>query len=192
MITQKFLHSIEPDILFPTNALLPLSGAGGGNVPLPHMPRMLRPLGAALGVAPVEAGKHDTTATRWTEDKATQKSRDGVVEPDRFLLQQREPAIQGVWRVDRDGAELLCVQARDGAWAEIDVIPQHGHHAVAQGGPRRIWDRIEPAATLWRRLGQPCADRFGLTVTAGHQRLWLDTPESHGLVVVGDAFEAGW
>ncbi|MGH3961690.1 MAG: hypothetical protein ACRDRY_00285 [Pseudonocardiaceae bacterium] len=35
-----------------------------------------------MGVTPVEAGKHDTTATRWTEDKATQKSRDGVVEPD--------------------------------------------------------------------------------------------------------------
>jgi hypothetical protein len=30
----------------------------------------------------VEAGKHDTTASRWTEHKETQKSRDGVVEPD--------------------------------------------------------------------------------------------------------------
>jgi hypothetical protein len=82
MITRKGLDRIEPDILFPANALLSLSSLDSGNVPLPHAPGMLRPLAAALGVVPAEAGKHDTTATRWTEDKATQKSRDGVVEPD--------------------------------------------------------------------------------------------------------------
>lgn len=71
------------DVLFPARALLPLSAPGGGHHPLPHVPGAgWRPLSAALGVIPVEAGKHDTTATRWTEDKATQKSRDGVVEPD--------------------------------------------------------------------------------------------------------------
>jgi len=63
-------------------ALLPLSAPGGGHHPLPHVAAALRPLAAALGVIPMEAGKHDTTATRWNEDKATQKSRDGVVEPD--------------------------------------------------------------------------------------------------------------
>ncbi|MGH3774651.1 MAG: hypothetical protein ACRDRR_02760 [Pseudonocardiaceae bacterium] len=70
------------DVLFPARALLPLSAPGGGHHPLPHVPGARRPLIATLGVVPAEAGKHDTTATRWTEDKATQKSRDGVVEPD--------------------------------------------------------------------------------------------------------------
>lgn len=74
--------SAESDVLFPARALLPLSAPGGGHHPLPHVAGALRPLAAALGVSPVEAGKHDTTATRWTEDKETQKSRDGVVEPD--------------------------------------------------------------------------------------------------------------
>ncbi len=74
--------SAGPDVLFPARALLPLSALGGGHQPLPHVPAALRPLAAALGVIPVEAGKHDTTATCWTEDKETQKSRDGVVEPD--------------------------------------------------------------------------------------------------------------
>lgn len=74
--------STGSDVLFPARALLPLSARGGGQHPLPHLPAALRPLAAALGVVPVEAGKHDTTATRWTEDKETQKSRDGVVEPD--------------------------------------------------------------------------------------------------------------
>ncbi len=74
--------SARSDVLFPLKALLPLSAPGGGHCPLPHVPGILRPLVAALGVTPIEAGKHDTTATRWTEDKETQKSRDGVVEPD--------------------------------------------------------------------------------------------------------------
>lgn len=69
-------------MLFPARALLPLSAPGSAQHPLPHVPGARRPLAAALGVIPLEAGKHDTTATRWTEDKETQKSRDGVVEPD--------------------------------------------------------------------------------------------------------------
>lgn len=57
------------DVLFPARALLPLSAPGGGQHPLPHVPAARRPLAAALAVTPVEAGKHDTTATRWNEDK---------------------------------------------------------------------------------------------------------------------------
>ena len=69
-------------MLFPVRALLPLSAPGGGHHPLVHVPGAWRPLAAALAVIPVQCGKHDTTATRWTEDKSTQKSSDGVVEPD--------------------------------------------------------------------------------------------------------------
>lgn len=75
-------NSAGSDVLFPARALLPLTAPGGGQHPVPHVPGAMRPLAAALGVIPAEAGKHDTTATRWNEDKATQKSRDGVVEPD--------------------------------------------------------------------------------------------------------------
>lgn len=110
----------------------------------------------------------------------------------RFLLQLREPTVQAVWLVIRDGAELLCVHARDGAWAEADPTAQHGQHTVTQGGPRRIWDRIEHIAALWSQLGRPSADRFGLTVTTDQQRLWLDTPENHRLVAACDASNAAW
>ncbi|MGQ0717248.1 MAG: methyltransferase domain-containing protein [Pseudonocardiales bacterium] len=128
-------------------------------------------------------------------DDATQRLTQldpGVLDhPDlRFLLQLREPTIQAFWPVIGDGTELLCVQARDGAWAEADVIARHGQHAVTQGGPRRIWDRVEHVTKLWFQLGRPSADRFGLTVTTDQQRLWLDTPS--WLVVVRDASRAGW
>lgn len=46
------------------------------------IPGPLRPLSAALGIAPIECGKHDTTASRWYEEDPTQKSDDGKVVPD--------------------------------------------------------------------------------------------------------------
>ncbi len=70
------------DPLFPSAALLPLSDPGGGQVPLVGIPGPLRPLSAALGIAPIECGKHDTTASRWYEEDPTQKSDDGKVVPD--------------------------------------------------------------------------------------------------------------
>jgi hypothetical protein len=71
------------DPLFPAPALLPLAEAGGGYTPLATVPGPVRPFSATLGVpAPAEGKKHDTTASRWTEQKPTQRSSDGKVEPD--------------------------------------------------------------------------------------------------------------
>jgi len=70
------------DTLVPVAALLPLSDHNGGQIPLTGAPGVLRPLCAALGVVPIELGKHDTTASRWYEEDETEKSDDGVVKPD--------------------------------------------------------------------------------------------------------------
>jgi hypothetical protein len=70
------------DALVPAAALLPLCDVRGGQLPTSGGPGRLRPLSAALAVAPLECGKHDTTASRWHEDDATEKSDDGVVVPD--------------------------------------------------------------------------------------------------------------
>ena len=70
------------DALVPAAALLPLSDLRGGQIPLTGTPGRLRPLCAALAVAPMDCGKHDTTGSRWYEDDPTQKSDDGVVIPD--------------------------------------------------------------------------------------------------------------
>ncbi|MDQ3576768.1 MAG: hypothetical protein M3443_04030 [Actinomycetota bacterium] len=61
---------------------MPLSDLHGGQLPVAAVPGTLRPLTASLAVAPVECGRHDTTASRWYEDDATQKSDDGKVVPD--------------------------------------------------------------------------------------------------------------
>jgi protein-L-isoaspartate O-methyltransferase len=51
---------------------------------------------------------------------------------------------------------------------------------VVQGGPRRLWDRIEEFYEFLDHNGRPERERFGLTVRPdGSQFVWLDSPEQH-------------
>ncbi|MGH4017141.1 MAG: hypothetical protein ACRDSL_25090 [Pseudonocardiaceae bacterium] len=72
----------------------------------------------------------------------------------------------------------VSITIGDGSWAEVTLADDHGAHHVTEGGPNRVWRIIEDAHDLWRRLDQPNWDRFGLTVTAHHHTVWLDTPDS--------------
>jgi hypothetical protein len=81
------MHSVArgpagPDPLFPGAALLPMTDPGGVQKAVPTARGRVRPFSATLGVPPVVAGKHNTSATRWTEQQQTQTSKDGVVVPD--------------------------------------------------------------------------------------------------------------
>ncbi|MGH3521100.1 MAG: ATP-grasp peptide maturase system methyltransferase [Haloechinothrix sp.] len=70
------------------------------------------------------------------------------------------------WLADRTDA-WVCHTSSDG---------DNAHH-VRQGGPSRLWDRIEAAHDEWRSLGEPTRDRFGLTVEPdGAHTTWLDEP----------------
>jgi methyltransferase of ATP-grasp peptide maturase system len=63
----------------------------------------------------------------------------------------------------------------DGSWVCHITTPE-GTHRVRQGGPQRLWDRIEDLHSQWLGLDCPERHRFGLTVTADVYRLWLDDP----------------
>ncbi|HEY2766394.1 MAG TPA: methyltransferase domain-containing protein [Pseudonocardiaceae bacterium] len=77
----------------------------------------------------------------------------------------------------RDGQPTATsIITADGSWTEITLADDHGIYQVTEGGPRRVWRIIEAAHALWRGLGQPGWDRFGLTVTPRHQTVWLDSP----------------
>ncbi len=68
----------------------------------------------------------------------------------------------------------------DGSWCEVAQHPdEHGNRRVLEAGPQRLWPTIEDVHRLWTSLGEPGWDRFGLTVTPEHQRIWLDHPGSH-------------
>ncbi|WP_371661834.1 hypothetical protein [Streptomyces sp. NBC_00280] len=60
--------------------------------------------------------------------------------------------------------------AVDGAWARSE------DGSVRQAGPRLLWDAVEAAHTLYVENGRPGRERFGVTVTAQVQRIWLDAP----------------
>jgi hypothetical protein len=73
--------------------------------------------------------------------------------------------------------------APDGSWAEVDLSPAPDDASpppsrrVLQGGPRRVWTTLENARTLWRALGEPGWDQFGMTVTEHDQTIWFGTPQ---------------
>lgn len=74
----------------------------------------------------------------------------------------------------------LSGRAIDGSNFTASLEADQGVYAVAQAGPRRLWDSAEAAYATWRRLGQPGIGRFG--VTAGSdpdlQFVWWDHPDS--------------
>ncbi|HVW43504.1 MAG TPA: methyltransferase domain-containing protein [Amycolatopsis sp.] len=63
----------------------------------------------------------------------------------------------------------------DGSWARHE--PGEGADHITQGGPRPLWDLLEGAYADWYALGEPTRERFGMTVTAAGQWLWLDEPD---------------
>jgi methyltransferase of ATP-grasp peptide maturase system len=65
----------------------------------------------------------------------------------------------------------------DGSWV-CHTTDTEGSHRVRQGGPQRLWDRIEDLHQQWNDLGRPDRRRFGLTATQEGHTVWLDHPES--------------
>lgn len=63
-----------------------------------------------------------------------------------------------------------------GSWASWHVDPDRGEtgYEVHQHGPRRLFSELEAAYTWWQEEGRPEHTRFGLTVSAERQNVWLD------------------
>jgi len=71
------------------------------------------------------------------------------------------------------------LHAPDGSWCEVrEDAEANGTRRVWETGPHRLWRIIEDAHTAWIQLGEPGWERFGLTATAHHQVIWLDSPAS--------------
>lgn len=75
----------------------------------------------------------------------------------------------------RDMAPALIADACGGSHAEAFATPNpDGGYRVVQSGPRRIWDTVEATERLYRDLGQPEPDRFGVVANHSTQFVWLD------------------
>lgn len=70
----------------------------------------------------------------------------------------------------------------DGSWAVLETSPSKpGKLGKAQrayeGGPQRLWTRLEETASRWLADGRPGIGRYGLTVAGRENTVWLDTPD---------------
>lgn len=96
--------------------------------------------------------------------------------PQRFVLGLRVPRCHQVIDEKSDGGRPVWLYAMtDQSWACVWF--RDGQAArVWQSGPRRLWDEAAAAYRWWEENGRPGPERFGLTVTAEGQSVWLDEP----------------
>ncbi|MFD4831059.1 methyltransferase domain-containing protein [Streptomyces uncialis] len=90
----------------------------------------------------------------------------GLLVPDCLLLRDRRGDTVSVWLyglTDRSWAAALLT----------DGVPRSTVH---QSGPRHLWDELTAAHRWWTGHGSPSAERFGITVTAEGETVWLDDP----------------
>lgn len=71
-----------------------------------------------------------------------------------------------------DGGRVTAVElwSADGSWARAEG------ETVRQAGPRLLWGAVEAAHKLYAEHDRPDRERFGMTVTAEGQHIWLDSP----------------
>ncbi|XVQ16342.1 hypothetical protein ACQP1W_05675 [Spirillospora sp. CA-255316] len=71
---------------------------------------------------------------------------------------------------------MWLIDPWSGSWASLRHVPGAECFEVRQLGFRSLWDEVEAAHQWWTGQGSPEAARWGLTVTAGGQEGWLDSP----------------
>ncbi|MBD0738839.1 methyltransferase domain-containing protein [Streptomyces sp. CBMA29] len=76
----------------------------------------------------------------------------------------------------RDGMRPVWLYGlSDMSWA-VAVFRDGADTDVYQSGGRALWTEAESAYRWWKMNDSPGFERFGLTVTAGGQDVWLDEP----------------
>jgi protein-L-isoaspartate(D-aspartate) O-methyltransferase len=97
---------------------------------------------------------------------------DFLGEDARFGVGLHVPDCRLTWELGDDGyLETLWLLAPD-SWAAIrgDI--------VRQAGARRLWQEAVAGYAWWLRSGRPGRDRYGVTVAADRQEVWLDHPDN--------------
>ncbi|MBB6172220.1 protein-L-isoaspartate O-methyltransferase [Nocardiopsis mwathae] len=73
---------------------------------------------------------------------------------------------------------VYLMDPESGSWASWRITPETvREYRVRQHGPRSLFDELAAAYAWWLKAGRPEHDRFGLTVTAEGQQVWLDNPD---------------
>ncbi|MGI5292630.1 methyltransferase domain-containing protein [Nonomuraea polychroma] len=84
---------------------------------------------------------------------------------------RQERREDGTW-----GHTVRLYDLAGGSWAVCETSPDAAEFEVTQYGDRDLWEELQGAYLAWVRAGQPSRERFGMTVTAQEQTIWLDQP----------------
>ncbi|MEZ0095339.1 ATP-grasp peptide maturase system methyltransferase [Streptacidiphilus sp. EB129] len=85
----------------------------------------------------------------------------------RFIMQLAAPRAQRL-ELPRNGrTEHILLDVEAGSWAA--VYEDAGRWLVRQGGPGRLWDRVENRVAHWQAAGAPDLARFEISLTDGVQ-----------------------
>lgn len=88
----------------------------------------------------------------------------------RFGVGLQVPDCRLTWELGDDGYLDTLWLLAPGAWASIQGT------VVRQAGARRLWDEAAAGYSWWLQSGKPGRERYGVTVTAERQLVWLDDP----------------
>lgn len=127
------------------------------------------------GGGPFPVRDRDRAARRRTTDLDQLRPWDNLVAW--FLAQLSVPVEIGYGHsIDEETGRPgdIFLTSSDGSWCEVSE--RSGQ--VWETGPTPLWGAVENAHQLWRDLGEPGWDRFGLTVTPDRQWVWLDASDS--------------
>jgi len=125
-------------------------------------------------------GAGGTGSVPWPEQREPDDERPAVLGPGGpfgddsfdFLLSVAVPGVRFASEAPAGGSVRACRAWRaDGSWARVE------RGLVRQGGPVRLWDAVEAAHACYTDHGRPGRQRFGLSVSPGEQRVWLDSPD---------------
>lgn len=106
-----------------------------------------------------------------------------------FAIGLQVPDCRMLFEEDRRGQRHHVVELHDtasGSWAVVDVDVDRGRgFDVHQAGARRLWDEAVDAYRWWLAHDTPGVERFGITITAVWQAVWLNDPASEHRWIVG-------
>lgn len=90
-----------------------------------------------------------------------------------FLAQLAVPDTQVIRATDSKGLAIHLFDVRGESFAELR---QNGDRTwtVRQGGPRRIWDRIEDTLAGWYAIGSPDITMVRLRITHERHEYWIE------------------
>ncbi|WP_206507765.1 methyltransferase domain-containing protein [Streptomyces chrestomyceticus] len=94
----------------------------------------------------------------------------------RFLVSIAVPGL--TWQYDLDEERKPTgarVWAPDGSLADLKA-----DGTVTEAGPRNLWSLLEAAYDTFLGAGRPGPERYGVTIDADAQRVWLDSPRGPG------------